>query len=45
MTVLINTLVVCGITLTILVSLLFATLIIGGIVGIIKYMIDEIKEQ
>lgn len=45
MTVLINTLVVCGIILAILVSLLFATLIVCGIVGIIKYMIDEIKEQ
>ena len=44
MTVLINTLVVCGIILTILISLLFATLIICGIVGIIKYVIDEIKE-
>lgn len=44
MTVLINTLLVCGIILVILVSLLFATLIICGIVGVIKYMIDEIKE-
>lgn len=45
MTALINTLVVCGIILVILASLLFATLIICGIVGMIKYMIDEIKEQ
>jgi tellurite resistance protein TehA-like permease len=45
MTALINTLVVCGIILTILISLLFAALIICGIVGIIKYMIDEIQEQ
>lgn len=44
MTVLINTLLVCGIILTILISLLFATLIICGMVGIIKYVIDEIKE-
>jgi len=44
MTALINTLVVCGIILTILISLLFATLIIGGMVEIIKYVIDEIKE-
>lgn len=45
MTTLINILIVCGIILVILVSLLFATFIICGIVGIIKYMIDEIKEQ
>lgn len=44
MTVLINTLVVCGIILTILISLLFATLIICGIVGIIRFIIDEISE-
>ena len=44
MTALINTLVVCGIILTILISLLFATLIIWGMVEIIKYVIDEIKE-
>ena len=44
MTVLINTLIVCGIILVILVSLLFATFIICGIIGIIKYMIDEIRE-
>ena len=45
MTALINTLLVCGIILAILTSLLFATLIIWGIVGVIKCMIDEIKEQ
>jgi len=45
MTVLINTLIVCGIILAILVSLLFATFIVWGIVGFIKCMIDEIKEQ
>lgn len=44
MTVLINTLLVCGIILAILASLLFATLIIWGIVGVIKYMINEIKD-
>lgn len=44
MTVLINTLLVCGIILTILISLLFATLIICEIVGIIRFIIDEISE-
>lgn len=44
MTVLINVLIVCGIILTILLSLLFAIHIICGIVEVIKYIIDEIEE-